>query len=138
VGSLIYAPAELDFFEYVEGAAEPDYSTPASTADPFDPYVKWWRRYRALAAGYYEPLTGRLRDYLFGDRQGAFYSMFAERGLLTPAGRPDTDFARRWMVRESATGVCWIVDFEPRVYDAPLAHVQWYAVALDPGPGNAD
>ncbi|MBW3624755.1 MAG: hypothetical protein KY468_15225 [Armatimonadetes bacterium] len=123
-------------YEYTEspgGAA-------AETDEPFDPYdpARWWTRRRALVPAYGEIVRGRQRDYLFGDRPGEFWALYFEKDLLTPLGRPDTDFLRRWMLRESSTDRCWVVDFDPRVYNAPLPHIECYAKVLSPSPVNRD
>jgi hypothetical protein len=126
----------IDVYEYTLTAG----GAAASTADPFDPYDpdRWWSRRRALVPAYGEVVRGRLRDFLFGDRPGEFWAFYFERGLLELAGRPDTDFLRRWMLREPDTGRCWLTDFGPRVYDDPLRHIEGYAKRIDPAPVNHD
>jgi hypothetical protein len=124
----------LDVYEYTVSPG----GAVASTDDPFDPYSQWWTRRLALIPAYGESVGGRLRDYLFGDRSGEFWAFFFERGLLSPISRPDTDFLRRWMLREGSTGRCWLVDFDPRVFDAPLEHIECYARLMDPAPVNRD
>lgn len=126
----------LDVYEFTEspgGAA-------ASTDDPFDPYDpnRWWTRRRIDIPAYGEIVRGRDRDYLFGDRLGEFWAIYFERGLLTPIGRPDTDFLRRWMLYEATADWAWVVDFSPRVYDEPLPHIECYAKLLTPPPVNRD
>ncbi len=134
--TLMALDDELDVYEWTE---EPGGAV-ASTEDPFDPYRadRWWTRRRAGVPAYGEPVRGRLRDYLFGDRKGEFHLWMMERGLLAPLGRPDTDFERRWLLREPSSDACWLVDFAPKVLDAPLAHIECYARRLDPSPVNHD
>ena len=133
---LLALDYEMDVYEWTESPGGPA----ASTENPFDPYDpdRWWTRRRALLPAYGEEVRGRMRDLLFGDRPGEFWAFYFERGLLTPLGRPDTEFLRRWMLREPTTGRCWLVDFSPRVYDPPLPHIECYVKLLTPPPLNRD
>ncbi|HEY3281569.1 MAG TPA: hypothetical protein VGN26_04795 [Armatimonadota bacterium] len=132
--AFIRADRIVDILEYTEVAGGP----PAPTGDPFDPYVKWWTRRRAGAPCSAERLAGMLRDFLFGDRSGEFWRLYLDRGLLVEDGRPDSDITSRWMVRQEEQGLCWLVDYNPRVYDPPLEHVELYALRLSPTPVNMD
>jgi hypothetical protein len=134
----IRANTLVDVFEYTDDEGEP-----VSTGEPFDPYDNWWRRRRADVPCYAEKLSSALRDFIFGDRQGDFWRLFFDRGLLEDTGRPDTDFTRRWLVRKFAAPtspdtMCWLVDFAPAVYDDPLKHIECYVNVLDPEPSNRD
>jgi|YelNatPaOPRAMG01_1025707.scaffolds.fasta_scaffold19777_4 hypothetical protein len=128
----------VDVYEYTD-----EYGNPLPTEDPFDPYSNWWTRRRADVPCYGEAISGRLRDFIFGDREGEFWRMFWDRGLLEAINRPDREFARRWLVRKLPTAAdpnskCWLVEFAPYVYDAPLEHIEAYTRVLEPEPWNRD
>ncbi|MGQ9524877.1 MAG: hypothetical protein ACUVTZ_08565 [Armatimonadota bacterium] len=128
----------VDVYEYTDVQGNP-----LPTGDPFDPYANWWTRRRADVPCYGEVLCGQLRDFIFGDREGEFWRLFLDRGLLEVLGRSDREFARRWLVRKPAVSqndeaVSWLVDFAPYVYDGPLEHIEAYVKVLDPEPWNRD
>ncbi len=122
----------VDLLQYTEAPG----GAPASTADPFDPYLKWWTRRAADVPCFAEALSGSLRDFIFGDREGEFWRLFLDRGALAP--RPDTDLARRWLLRQESPDLCWLVDFAPKLFDPPLAHLEVFGLLLSPTPANAD
>lgn len=129
---------QVDVYEYTDLQGNP-----LPTDDPFDPYSNWWTRRRADVPCYGEVLSGQLRDFIFGDREGEFWRLFMDRGLLEAIGRQDREFARRWMLRKPAVGpggeaVCWLVDFAPYVFSDPLGHIECYTKVLDPEPWNRD
>ena len=134
----VIANMRVDVYEYTDLQGNP-----LPTSDPFDPYANWWTRRRADVPCYGEVLSGQLRDFIFGDREGEFWRLFMDRGLLETIGRQDREFARRWLVRKPAVGpgdnaVAWLVDFAPYVFDEPLKHIEAYVKVLDPEPWNRD
>jgi hypothetical protein len=134
----VRANATVDLYQYTDLNGNP-----LPTDDPFYPYQNWWSRRAAEVACYVERLSASLRDFVFGDREGEFWRLFLDRGVLAGAGLSDSALVRRWLIWKrpqvvSQWQMSWLVEFAPAVYDDPLAHIECYAKVLSPVPINRD